>query len=450
MQRSLAYYRHALAPVMDGPVKTPFWLQSVQRAVVHQPAVRHAVMAISILAEHADLNQPMALPASMTGKVRSALWHYNQAIHHTLALDNNKQRLPISLLPLICLLFVCIEFLRADFHAAFHHFKSGVRLLDACSAGGSSNCPTLVATYRHLLIFPPFTHHWEATLNDVDKGSDDDLDVSGMDSVAKAQEIMDILVGKAARLTHWARLKFIGALRLPEPLESILSLQHSLLLHLEQWRAAFSLLQRKGGSDEAQLVALLFLEMRYLVTLVRVKARLADDEMEYDKYHADFQRIVHIGAQVRRINPAINQHRFTFRGGFCPLLQTVVMKCRNFKTRLEALELMKALSCYRESIWHFPVMLAVGQRAIQMEHGVNIGGTSDGLEGQGDGHGQVSSLISCRGFVTHPVLATTPRIVEYSWDFCPKYVADASGGVSTGYGYQFWLKSKAGAVSVKE
>jgi hypothetical protein len=97
--------------------------------------------------------------------------------------------------------------------------------------------------------------------------------------------------------------------------------------------------------------------------------------MGCDAYRDQFERIVELAredAASRRLSGTGKPPIFKFEMGLSPLLHFVVIKCRFLRLRLEALALLSALACARESLWDAALMHGIGTCIIEREHGIKI------------------------------------------------------------------------------
>lgn len=88
-----------------------------------QPMVRHAVLAIGSL--YQDIHKCGHIGRQST----FAVDHYNEALKRTASLDNEQ------LILLLCVLFICIEYLQGNIDAALQHTRYGIVILN------ESSCP---------------------------------------------------------------------------------------------------------------------------------------------------------------------------------------------------------------------------------------------------------------------------------------------------------------------
>ena len=125
--RLLEFYHRCTGPVICSQFDQEFWSRTTLQLAQSEPCIRHAVIAIGHLTmiDTGSLKDARALMAS-SSKQKTLLVHYNKAIRLLVERISEPSFSPeIGLV--ICLLFVCIEFMRGDYDTAFSHYKSGTK-----------------------------------------------------------------------------------------------------------------------------------------------------------------------------------------------------------------------------------------------------------------------------------------------------------------------------------
>lgn len=360
--RGLTFFNRIVASELNGPLSSSLWTHGVPQAAHSEPAVRHAVLAISSLYEHFGVQKSSCMTEPTLSNY--AIRHYNLAIKYLTTPDF----VSMDTVLLVCILFVCTEFLCGNAQAAITHVTHGLSLVDSSQADSD-----ILSVLRHLAIFPHFFSH------DIPKILLPDypgwLIVDGtFKTLSHAQECLDSLACHVVRLVRMVDHHRLGIGPELQPFECAMIKQRKLEQDLEIWRAAFYNLRRNLRSRSKHEPCLLLLEMRWLVARIWASTCLSPDEMIYDDYVESFHRIVELAIQAKTQGnlPGSTRGKFSFTMGFSPLLHFVVLKCRYLKLRLTAQTLMWDLSCSRESLWDYATMYAIGARIIEREHRIPV------------------------------------------------------------------------------
>ncbi|KAI4860147.1 hypothetical protein F4820DRAFT_437772 [Hypoxylon rubiginosum] len=371
-KRALQFFCQVAGPFLSGPMDPYFWTHLVMQFSTFEPAVRHTVVAISSLYEQMHSSSPGS------GKVRAddrlALRHYNSAIRHLKLMRNE----PLVLL--VCVLFVCIEFLLGNREAAIQHCKHGVTLLQNVEASYPWTREYISPIFRRLTMFPFFFGVGRMSFPDL-LGLDDQIPGSFV-SFQDAQYYIDGIVTRTVRLVRWGDDYRLGNKRQsPVPLELLLE-QERIRTLLNEWSVRFSNFQNGpsalGGPNEM----LCNVSFRYEIAQIWADTAFEYDETTYDKHLEKFRWIVGQAAELS--SSRASQHnnprgtpKFIFEMGFVPLLYYVVIKCRCLATRIHALSLMKTLGVSRENLWEVSLMHAVGRRFVEIEHDTLLDETNE-------------------------------------------------------------------------
>ncbi|KAK3944815.1 C6 zinc finger domain protein [Diplogelasinospora grovesii] len=384
--RALEFYRRVVAPVFScgggGSDDSAFWTQLVSQASQQEPAVRHAVVAISSIYESGQYGENMGLDPLDSAKGRFALWSYNKALREltkTTAADE-------SVVLFVCILFVCIETLREDRDAAIAHFRHGVTIFNQqhakqkkgnVSASAAWARDHLLPMYVRLSIFPFFFGGTVDTFPGLLLDESGSGGMMTMTTWERSRAVLDLLVARCIRFIRSADTYRLGDLRyhtdvIPDTLRRE---QRSLTLMLDDWLKGFAALVKIDGGGGG-----LMLHMKCLVAKIWLAVCFDPTEMAYDHHLTDFREIVDLARRVIQSeqqkdprSPGVagqQKPRFIFEMGYTPLLYFVVIKCRNLETRLAALNYMAALYVPRENLWDSRQMYSVGWRVIEREHGV--------------------------------------------------------------------------------
>ncbi|KIW19614.1 hypothetical protein PV08_00187 [Exophiala spinifera] len=361
--RAFDFFRHVAGPALSGQFDAYFWTNMVTQVSHREPAVRHAVMALSSLYEQfQDMNKSPLL-ASIN---RFAVHHYNSAIKELLSARDD------AVVLLVCALFICVEFLQGNKESAIEHCRNGILILNKAAPSLSLRHDYLPLIFCRLSIFPLF---FGCSVSSFPY-------VAGLDAkaqhhfskIADAQCSLDVLLSESIRFIRSTEDYRLGTLRHTAVPSSIREKQDCLERSLSAWFYAFSEFHAAQPPSDSRAVRYHLLQMRYLVTQIWVNVALEQNETAYDRHLDQFRSIVHIASQV--VLPGSRDHslrpKFICEMGFTPLLYFVVMKCRSLPTRLTALSLMKELGISRENLWDLNTMYCVGRRLVEMEHDITL------------------------------------------------------------------------------
>lgn len=97
-----------------------------------EPAICHAVVAVSALQQLVETTGIPVLPEDMTNRYhRFALGQYNRAVNHLVSRMNSNDPSVKNMALMCCLLFVVFELTRGRYDLAIVHLQNGVKLLGA-------------------------------------------------------------------------------------------------------------------------------------------------------------------------------------------------------------------------------------------------------------------------------------------------------------------------------
>ncbi|KAK2009508.1 hypothetical protein LZ32DRAFT_608413 [Colletotrichum eremochloae] len=403
--RALQYFSEVAGPVLPGPVDPYFWTHVVMQFSFFEPAVRHAVIAISSLYEHAqgtfELATAMQYPYD---NHYLAIHHYNAAIHDLRATGTDDRR-PVVLL--VCVLFICIEIMRCNRKDALRHSRHGTKILkDYCR----EHKPTwitqhLLPIFRRLLEFAMY--FGEEATDFVSIEELEDPFPQSFTVLSDAQTMFDVLFNRTAKLGRSHRIaqrkqQASSSGRKDQEVDIIapehLAEQASIEELMDQWLKLFDDFTNTSsthpdaqlsGSDSQSKLMHCFLLTRFECGRLWLRAALDNSETSYDRYLADFRRILkrllRLEAEVPKashLNTSRRPH-FVFEAGFGAFLFFLLSVCRDLETRLGFLRLIPILGLPRENMWRLDLIAAAGKKIIETEHGIKL-----------DDSGQPISLLS--------------------------------------------------------
>ncbi|KAK4941116.1 hypothetical protein LTR10_018916 [Elasticomyces elasticus] len=142
--RAFAFFGQMAGPALSGHSESYFWTNVVMQLSHREPAVRHAVVAVSSLYEKFQdvVKTPISAPANPL-----ALRHYNAAIKELRSTRDE------TVVLVVCALFICIEFLQGNHQSAIEHCRSGILVLNKADTSFIRNSDSYrLGELRHTTI----------------------------------------------------------------------------------------------------------------------------------------------------------------------------------------------------------------------------------------------------------------------------------------------------------
>ena len=351
--RALDFFRQVVAPAVGGYVRSEFWTLFVLQASPQEPAVRHAVAAVSALYEDFD---------GATVRNAFALQQYNRSINRL------RQTSDPAIVLIVCILMICIEFLQGNVEAALAHCRHGIAILNGPGISRSAR-DNLLSLFCRLCIVPSLYGSPQLAIPLVDRTDLHHLRRHA--SVDQLQNSFDLLSSPCTALIHRARPFY--SLVDDAAKADILATQHQLLQDLDQWHVNLQAFRKGRTLTRKDTITCYIMEMRYVLSVVNVGNALETDEFSWDRHLPWFQRMAELATLVLAESVGLGPPpKFLFEMGFLSLLCFVVVKCRCLCTRVATLYAMRALAVGRETVWDFDVMYAVCQQVIKREHNVHV------------------------------------------------------------------------------
>ncbi|TPX10828.1 uncharacterized protein E0L32_008217 [Thyridium curvatum] len=405
-QRSFHFFQQVAAPKLSGDLDAFFWKVLVLQVCQSEPAVRHAVLAVSSLYEDLMQNE-----LNTTHKRSFALQQYNMAIACLLDQMNGSANRPIGSL-LTCVLFVCIEFMQSKDRESMIHLEQGRQILvQLDKQAANSQDPDMAIIKEHLV--PIYTR---LSLNSFLFGGTpvaipDSLKLlsqipASFNSIFEARYTIYEFLDRVLRFTQRSRPLRYKKRVSREVLRGFESEQDYLFGQLSKINVAMSLFQASAAKDatDADLAGLrLYLH----IVKIWIGTALSNRETDFDSHVDSFSAVVplcattieaaasarqkeghhnhyhhHHRAQAtaaapppsRSISPpsstgggARDSFFFTMEANTIPPLYYVATKCRHSLIRHAAVDLLRRSPVRKENLWRADAVLPLAEHVIELE-----------------------------------------------------------------------------------
>lgn len=421
-RRSLSFFQNRTALELSGSFHNDFWFSTVLPFAQRDPAVRHAMIALSSMHEHYAGIDHFAPPSG----IGFALDHYGKAIRELVRLNNQKQGEDNFDCALVtCALFSSFESLQGHYHQACKHAISGMKMLaenQRHNQDGSSLNPRSVRISRYELTrFFTSMSRQMLEIGDTNFGGPRPSIVWGVPSIPERfasyedallhmEALLTGLVDYASRVDELAE-----AGPIPDEVANNFMLEFVQIQdHAVRWSAVFDLLtteQRQSSSRVSTPESSSSSEQRcsapgypstmppaalllraYQSLLAGLLRRVeANDETILDNYASDFERCLELceaflkqtshlvtpmpapvqspGGSASQ-TPKVARPSYSLALGVVSTLFLVATRGSNMSTRDRAIRLLR--SCHRrEGFWDSDIAAELSERIYHIQSLVN-------------------------------------------------------------------------------
>lgn len=399
-KRAFHFFQHVTAPCISGGFNAVFWRSIVLQICQTEPAVRHAVLAVSSL--HEGIGAGSALQPADRRLAQSAqsfaLQQYNKAIARLLNQMSTPLARPLATL-LTCVLFVCIEYMQGKDKESLIHLEQGRQLLarlDQRSSDPEMECIVrhIVPLYTRLSLTSFLFGGSPVPIPDAFRPHKDVPDT--FDSIDSLRHCMHEFMEQSFRFIRRARPAKNNVESVSkEAMRLLKAEQGCLLTRHEKLNVAFSLFRASMATPaQAHVSVLLVLQMYLYAQRIWISTALSHSELIYDEFISSFAAIVPLAAAyLEQERSSLHPQRgppfpghsryisgsqqlsvaftsnFSFETHIIPPLYYVATKCRHPLIRRSALELLTSNPSRRENLWRASVMGALAAHIVSLEEG---------------------------------------------------------------------------------
>ncbi|KAH6698443.1 hypothetical protein BKA61DRAFT_530626 [Leptodontidium sp. MPI-SDFR-AT-0119] len=403
-QRSFSFFHQNTIPQLSSIFGSPSWKQLnrlLLQAAYHEPAVRHAAVALGALHEHFELtSRSLTHHSDESRNTEFAVQQYVKALGHLVnpAIRRGKPAADVALIT--CILFVCFENLRGEYSMALSHINGGVKIIEEIAQTSStpispdyseSSSPSSQASlelpqvpYVPLttlsLIFIEFDVQASGLVNNRKRALS--ARKFNMPSTGYGPDIPTIFKSSDEAClaldyirNHGVRM-LDAALRNKTPpdladMRVTLDLIHSFSsIRLKQWSQAFeAFLSRNPHLVNDRGVLMLKMHRVFMgVNTAIGRNGLISDESVFDEYLPQFKLIVELCEKIIAAEAVMERPRpmFCLDTGIIISLFGVISKCRDGETRWKALNLLMSTD-RQEGIYHSMLVGRVARRIVEIE-----------------------------------------------------------------------------------
>lgn len=372
------FYSHTVPQVSSSFDRT-FWTVDVARASLSQPAIWHAILAMTAMHLKPDIYQGAPETRTYTDDdYVFAVTHYNKAVKYLIDMarkeDIDYTTREVLLMANILFTSTCV--LGGDSKELMVHAQHGLQLFydwklweDDKHTSGRQVSPLLTKASvvplmnrlegQYIRCGGP--RHWHGTGK-----VRDGLDAPFTSSLEAYLDLQPLMSGFLALCQSGALYKH--PVDCPRPLVDIRMLYRRAI---DAWMVKYKHLQRyRQQKSEEPLVQ----EFTLKIWLISIKVLLLSGteqvELGWDKYTTAFEDIVScaesIATKTRRNDLHSPDIADLYSPSMCEALHFVADRCRNARIRKRAISLMKELP-RKEGMWDSRLLVAMAEARMELE-----------------------------------------------------------------------------------
>ncbi|KAI2627275.1 hypothetical protein GGS26DRAFT_561247 [Hypomontagnella submonticulosa] len=386
-------YRSALK--LPGAFRSAFWETLVFQAASNEPAVFHAILALS----SAHRREGLHICAPRTGGIpdkpeQFTLRHYSKSITHLQPHFSDKSNSSVRVALITCLMFIIMEFLRGNYKSGMIHLQNGMKLLNECQVRSNSvdrytlflePCHNSVdawitETFIRLDVQAKFLGHGSHHLRMVQEDCTSEVILPELTfkSPNQARQRLDRIFSQIFYINHECR--HVSRSGHQAYHSAMLLKQVRIKAKLDSWHHALesSTSILLPNEPSTYTVAYPLLLIYYTVAKIMADTCLwPADELRYDVHTTAFEFILDRLKYVQKLSRTpdlIKIIHFSDMSssvadlGALPALYYVAVKCRVRGIRHAAVQTLNALS-HKEGLWNAPLVASVTEEVVRIEEG---------------------------------------------------------------------------------
>jgi hypothetical protein len=379
----MQWFKSKAVRSISGFLGTDLWTDSIFPATWSEPAVTHAVIALSS-AHRKDTCRRQCLYPKQDDEF--TLKQYSKAIRYLQPLLARKDGASIAVVLVTCLLFIILEYTRGQHSNAAVHLVNGLKVLGNLHRGSASSVQGV------LIIKPPYkraidkalfqgfaTLHVQARLfgNKVSdlalllQATKSEMPTPTFASLEEARDSLYKLLHGILLMSE--RMKAATASAHPQP--NLVKASDIALAHLTTWSATYdkTIEVSKSQLNQEKLAYSLLLNYHNMATIM-CKSILSSEESNYSNYTEDFAAIVRRFIECWKYHSSAH-HEETISidadVGWIPPLYYAALKCRTHRIRSYAIQLLRSAP-HKEGVWDSRLAAIVADKVRQLEEHGNL------------------------------------------------------------------------------
>lgn len=382
-RRALAFFAAQTAKCFQ----TEFSSQYLLRAANEEPALRHAIIALSGMHEYIALEQQGERPMDQFSDRQ-----YSKALALLSDPGQMSSGHAAEVLLLSCILFACFESLRGHIKSAITHVRFGMKLLDQTTASsGFANFAYVPKSIvrslftrldNQIMELESSTDRKSLTQNETFSPTLLAFSETGIfHNLEQAYEKFDVLLNRVLHMDRSLEIILVNP-GVNAGLDTILDIDIEIqrkkcLQYLDNWSQSFDryLAATKRTEDELSDYNTSVLHIWRITAHIFLAVRHIHTEQTWDRFQEDFDTIVTLAEDLVRSSHDVKTDHpgfsFSFHLGIISPLYFTTVRCREPGIRRRALDVLSTVKrC--EGIWNSQLTATVARHAIDAEEEVVV------------------------------------------------------------------------------
>ncbi|KAN0112457.1 hypothetical protein V8E51_005408 [Hyaloscypha variabilis] len=385
------WFRFRTVTKFPGLFASSFWDAMILQASSNEPAVWHAVLALSSAHKRECFagQSKMGKDTLLDGHEKFMLRQYSKAIGHlTQSSFSAKAKSDTRIALVTCVVFICLELLLGRYQTAQTHLGNGLKLLGELEVNSSallqhsedSTDASIMEAFSRIYLHAQFLIQPFQKPRICLPISDIEIPTPMFQSIEQARQHLHHLFSHIFYLTEQARHQ--SASPKTEASLDLINHQNHIRGKLTSWlhtykasRATFLTRAPDRGAFAYEL-----LHLYHLMATIMAHASLSTtDEWIYNAHAQDFatmlMKAIYISNTFPAVSVAIHGHdigesKATMDMGWIPALYFVAIKCRIHRVRLQAIKLLESTRpLHKEGIWDADIAACVARKVMEIEEG---------------------------------------------------------------------------------
>ncbi|KAH6666354.1 C6 zinc finger domain protein [Halenospora varia] len=387
------WFKCRTATKLPGSFISGFWTTLVFQASFSEPAILHAILALSSIHRNSSTNVENGVEKRnnipLDENEHFALRSYVKAISYLQPHFSTTNRASLRVALITCVVFIYLELLRGHFQTAQIHFHSGLRILEEMEflsretdgilrlnpCRQSADDWILEAFSRLHLQIELFKHSFQHPYIALQLAEPRTPYLS-FHSINEVWQGIERLLNKVFHLTHQRRRK----LELLQDSRELIDQQECVRVELARWLAIFEGFRkgREGHASTDEKKCYQLLSTYHTMTSIMADTCLwPSDELAYDLHTNKFVLLIDQLATLWRTTSMSTSFRSPpthimdmpksiIDMGWVPPLFYAAVRCRVHRVRTQAARLLECTS-HREGIWDSRIALCIARKVIEVE-----------------------------------------------------------------------------------